>query len=72
MSGVEGAEQNLVVVSDIVQVWPVPITEPGQEMKIVLPEAATLVVRYDIPGDTEPNSNSAFLARLCLLLWSDP
>ena len=52
-SGVEGAEQNLVVVSDIVQVWPVPITEPGQEMKIVLPEAATLVVRYDIPGDTE-------------------
>ena len=53
LSGVEGAEQNLVVVSDIVQVWSVPITEPGQEMKIVLPEPATLVVHYDIPGDTE-------------------
>jgi hypothetical protein len=53
LSGVGGAEQNVVVVSDIVQMWPVPITEPGQEMKIVLPEPATLAVRYDIPGDTE-------------------
>jgi RNA polymerase sigma factor (sigma-70 family) len=53
LSGVGGAEQKVVVVSDVVQAWPVPITEPGQEMKIVLPEPATLVVRYDIPGDTE-------------------
>jgi hypothetical protein len=45
--------QQVVVVSDIVQVWPVPITEPGQEMKIVLPEPATLAVHYDIPGDLE-------------------
>jgi hypothetical protein len=45
--------QKVVVVSDAVQMWPIPITEPGREMKIVLPEPATLVVRYDIPGDTE-------------------
>ena len=53
LSGVGGVEQKVVVVSDVVQVWPVPITEPGQELKIVLPEPATLVVRYDIPGDSE-------------------
>ena len=56
-----------MVVSDVVQVWFAPVTEPGQEMKIVLPEPASLVVRYDIPGDTEQVQ-----LRLELATWKMP
>jgi hypothetical protein len=67
LGGVGGVEQKVVVVSDVVQVWPVLITEPGQVVKIVLPEPATLVVRYDIPGDTEQAQ-----LRLELKTWEMP
>lgn len=52
LHGVGGTEQKRVVVSaDSLQCWPVPELEPGQELKITLPQPATLIVRYDIPDD---------------------
>jgi hypothetical protein len=48
-------------------VWLAPKPEPGQELKIVLPEPATLAVRYDIPGDAEQAQ-----LRLQLKTWEMP
>lgn len=42
----------MIVVSDDGQtVHPVAVSGPGQDLKITLPQPATLVVHYDIPGD---------------------
>jgi RNA polymerase sigma factor (sigma-70 family) len=67
LSGVAGAEQKVVVTSSAVQVWLAPKPEPGQELKIVLPEPAALVVRYDIPGEAEQAQ-----LRLELKTWEMP
>ncbi len=41
----------IVVTEDGRMVQPVQVTGPGQDLKITLPKPATLIVRYDIPGD---------------------
>jgi hypothetical protein len=47
-----GFEMKAVVVSsDGHFIWPVHLPEAGQELKITLPQPASLLVRYDIPGD---------------------
>jgi len=47
-----GFEMKVVVVSsDGHLVWPVHLPEAGQELKITLPQPASLLVRYDILGD---------------------
>jgi hypothetical protein len=52
LRGVGGTEQKVVVLSaDGLQIWIAPKAETGQELKITLPEPATLIVRYDIPDD---------------------
>jgi hypothetical protein len=52
LRGVSGTEQKVVVVSaDRLPAWTAAKIEPGQELKIVLPNPATLIVRYDIPND---------------------
>jgi hypothetical protein len=57
LSGVGGSGQELVVVSSAgFPVGFAPRVEPGQRLKITLPELGTLVVRYDIPGDVPRSS----------------
>ena len=47
-----GFEMKVVVTSsDGHLVWPVHLPETGQELKITLPQPASLLVRYDIAGD---------------------
>jgi hypothetical protein len=41
----------IVVSEDGQMVYPVAVSGPGQDLKITLPEPATLVVHYDIPED---------------------
>ena len=53
ISGVSGARQKLVIVSPGgFPVGVAPEVEPGQQLRITMPELATLIVRYDIPADT--------------------
>ena len=57
LRGVGGTEQKVVVVSaDGFQILIAPKAKLGQELKITLPEPATLIVRYDIPDDA-PNAD---------------
>ncbi len=52
LRGVDGSQTRLIVATDDGQmVWPVPVQTSDGDLKITLPEPATLVVRYDIPGD---------------------
>ncbi len=52
LRGVGRGKQKIVVVSaDGLPVWIAGKTEPGQELKITLPEPATLIIRYDITDD---------------------
>jgi beta-lactamase regulating signal transducer with metallopeptidase domain len=54
LRGTDGTAQKVVVTSsDGQMIQPALQSAPGQEMKIALPKPATLIVRYDIPGDTE-------------------
>ena len=64
-AGVGG--QKLAVVSDVVQLWFAQIAPPGQETKILLPEPASMLVRYDIPGDADRAE-----LRLELITWEMP
>jgi hypothetical protein len=43
--------ERVVVSADTLQFWFAPEAEPGKELKITLPEPATLIVCYDIPDD---------------------
>ncbi len=67
LNGAGSTRDRLVVVSDVVHAWLAPKIELGQEAKIILPEPASLVVRYSIPGD----ATSAKL-RLELKTWEMP
>ena len=52
LRGVWGNQPRIIVVSEDGQmVQPVPCLGPGHDLKITLPEPATLVVRFDILGD---------------------
>ncbi|MGD1084188.1 MAG: carboxypeptidase-like regulatory domain-containing protein [Verrucomicrobiota bacterium] len=55
MRGVEeGKPTRVIAVSeDGNMVQPAPASGPGQDLKITLPEPATLIVHYDIAGDEE-------------------
>ena len=55
--GVDGDQTRVIVVTDDGQmVQPVQTKVSGDDLKITLPEPATLIVRYDIPGD-QPMAN---------------
>jgi hypothetical protein len=61
----------IVVSADGHLVWPVRPSETSQELKITLPQPASLLVRYDIPGDPPDTVlGMSFLTRdLEMPLW---
>jgi beta-lactamase regulating signal transducer with metallopeptidase domain/Leucine-rich repeat (LRR) protein len=53
LRGEGGSFQKVAVVTaDNHLVWPAFQSNPSQDLRIVLPRPGTLIVRYDIPGDT--------------------
>ena len=53
LRGPSATSQRVIVLSpDGRMFWPVVPTGTGPDMKITLPEPGTLMVRYDIPGDS--------------------
>jgi len=46
-----GEVHQIVLLPPGLHVWTVPVLQLGKELTVKLPEPATLVIRYDIPGD---------------------
>jgi hypothetical protein len=66
LRGVRGTEQRVIAVSaDGLPAWIVAKAEPGQDLKVTMPEPATLAVRYDIPDDEQETK-----IRLQLRTWT--
>ena len=70
----DGTLQRVVVMSpDGQMIWPALQSGSAQDMKITLPKPASLVVRYDIPGDA-PEAKPELYLRVTnkdLLLWTN-
>jgi hypothetical protein len=60
--GVGGTTERIVVVSpDGHLIWPAIQSEPGQELKVVLPKSGTLILHYDIPEDAAKGNPEIYL-----------
>ena len=74
LTGVSGNKPRLLAVSaDGGLAQPAPVSDPAQDLKIVLPEAASLVVHCDIPGD-QPQASFSLQLRtneIEMPLWRD-
>jgi RNA polymerase sigma factor (sigma-70 family) len=63
-AGVPG--ERVVIAADELQLWPAPQAKLGEDLKVTLPQPASLMVRYDIPDDMPKTQ-----LRLQLMEWAN-